>query len=287
MKKMLPLIKKNSLKYLQAAIFSECDFLVHAFCTRQGGVSQDEYAGLNMSFSEGDEESNVLQNWGRLADAFSIPLEQFLVVNQVHSDGIFVIKPHGNYFLSRAELNYDAIVTNRTGLAICIKTADCVPIFIVDKVKKVIAVVHAGWRSSALRICDKVIRLLQEKYSSSPQDILAAIGPSIGKCCYEVDSIVADSFRRQKNNELFLFPAAGANKWMLDLAEANRQQILDCGVPEKNIEMSGFCTMCNQDIFFSHRWSGGTTGRQINFMMIKGSPPCRALTLDDDLKRIH
>lgn len=281
MKKMFPLIKKNSLEYLQATIFSECDFLIHAFCTRQGGASQDEYAGLNMSFSEGDEEYKVLQNWGRLADAFSIPLEQFLVVNQVHSDGIFVIKPHGNYFPSRAELNYDAIVTNRTNLAICIKTADCVPVFFADRLKKVIAVVHAGWRSSALGICDKVIRLLQEKYSSSPQDILVAIGPSIGKCCYEVDSIVANSFRQQKNNESFLFPTAGMNKWMLDLAEANRQQILDCGVPEKNIGTSGFCTSCRQDIFFSHRGSGGITGRQINFMMIKGEAPCRVFTLDD------
>jgi uncharacterized protein, YfiH family len=273
--------KKDSISYLQAAIFSECDFLIHAFCTRQGGASQDEYAGLNMSFSEGDEEYKVLQNWGRLADAFSIPLEQFLVVNQVHSDGIFVIKPHGNYFPSRAELNYDAIVTNRTNLAICIKTADCVPVFFADRLKKVIAVVHAGWRSSALGICDKVIRLLQEKYSSSPQDILVAIGPSIGKCCYEVDSIVADSFRRQKNNESFLFPTAGANKWMLDLIEANRRQILDCGVPEKNIETSGFCTFCRQDIFFSHRGSGGITGRQINFMMIKGEAPCRVFTVDN------
>jgi YfiH family protein len=281
MKKMFPLIKKNSLEYLQATIFSECDFLIHAFCTRQGGVSQDEYAGLNMSFSEGDEEYKVLQNWGRLADAFSISLEQFLVVNQVHSDGIFVIEPQGGYFSSRSELNYDAIVTNRTNLAICIKTADCVPVFFADRLKKVIAVVHAGWRSSALGICDKVIRLLQEKYSSSPQDILVAIGPSIGKCCYEVDSIVANSFRQQKNNESFLFPTAGMNKWMLDLAEANRQQILDCSVPEKNIGTSGFCTSCRQDIFFSHRGSGGITGRQINFMMIKGEAPCRVFTLDD------
>ena len=133
---MFSISKKDSISYLQAAIFSECDFLIHAFCARQGGVSQDEYASLNVSFNEGDEEYNVLQNWGRLSKAFAIPLEQFLVVNQVHGDGIFVIEPQGSYFSSRAELNYDAIVTNRAGLAICIKTADCVPVFIVDKVKK-------------------------------------------------------------------------------------------------------------------------------------------------------
>ncbi len=278
---MFSLLKKDSISYLQAPIFSECDFLIHAFCARQGGVSQDEYASLNMSFNEGDEEYSVLQNWGRLSKAFAIPLEQFLVVNQVHGDEIFVIKPHGSYFSSRSELNYDAIVTNRTNLAICIKTADCVPVFIVDRVKKIIAVVHAGWRSTALEISAKVIGLMQNQYGSSLQNILVAIGPSIGKCCYQVDSAVADAFLRQKNNELFLLPGAVKNRWMLDLPEANRRQILDCGVPEKNIEISGYCTMCNQDIFFSHRGSGGITGRQINFMMIKEDAPCRVLIFDD------
>jgi YfiH family protein len=278
---MFSLLKKDSLSYLQAPIFSECDFLIHAFCARQGGVSQDEYASLNVSFNEGDEEYSVLQNWGRLSKAFAIPLEQFLVVNQVHGDEIFVIKPHGSYFSSRSELNYDAIVTNRTNLAICIKTADCVPVFFVDRVKKIIAVTHAGWRSTALKISAKVIGLMQNQYGSSLQNILVAIGPSIGKCCYQVDSAVADAFLRQKNNELFLLPGAVNNRWMLDLPEANRRQILDCGVPEKNIEISGYCTMCNQDIFFSHRASGGITGRQINFMMIKEDAPCRVLTFDE------
>jgi len=278
---MFSISKKDSISYLQAPIFSGCDFLIHAFCARQGGVSQDEYASLNVSFNEGDEEVSVLQNWGRLSKAFAIPLEQFLVVNQVHGDEIFVIPPHGGYFSSRSELNYDAIVTNRTNLAICIKTADCVPVFFVDRVKRIIAVVHAGWRSSALGISAKVIGLMQNQYTSSLQNILVAIGPSIGKCCYQVDSVVADAFRRQKNHKIYLLPANVGNKWMLDLPEANRRQILDCGVPEKNIEISGYCTMCNQDIFFSHRGAGGITGRQINFMMIKEDAPCRVLTFDD------
>jgi polyphenol oxidase len=278
---MFNLAKKNYIPYMQAAIFEECDFLIHAFCTRHGGVSREDYASLNMSFREGDEEFRVLQNWGKLADAFAIPLEQFLVLNQVHGDGIFVIEPQGSYFSSRDELNYDAIVTNRASLAICIKTADCVPVFIVDKVQKIIAVVHAGWRGTALAICAKVIRLMQNQYGSLPQDILAAIGPSIGKCCYEVDSITADAFGAQKGKEDFLFPKASKNKWMLDLPEANRRQLLDCDIPEINIELSGYCTMCHQDIFFSHRGAGGITGRQINFMMIKETEPCIVETLNN------
>ena len=279
---MFTLAEKNSIPYLQAAVFAECDFLTHAFCTRQGGISKEDYKSLNMSFREGDEEFRVLQNWSKLADAFAIPLEQFLVLNQVHGDDIFVIKPHGSYFSSRDKLNYDAIVTNRPGLAICIKTADCVPVFIADRVKKVIAVVHAGWRGSALGISAKVIRLMQNQHGSLPQDILAAIGPSIGLCCYEVDSVAAEAFKTQKDHEYFLFPKA-KNKWMLDLPEANRRQLLNCGIQEKNIELSGWCTMCNQDIFFSHRGAGGVTGRQINFMMIKETEPCMVTTLNSTI----
>jgi YfiH family protein len=279
---MLTLQKKKIIEYLQSSLLSNCDFLVNAFCTRRGGASQGDYKSLNMSFREGDEEFRVLSNWDRLATAFDIPLEQFLVINQVHGDAIFVIKQHGSYFSTRDELNYDAIVTNRTNLAICIKTADCVPVFIVDKVKKVIAVVHAGWRSSALGISAKVIKLMQNQYRTQPQDILAAIGPSIGKCCYEVDETAADAFGCHKNSEYFLFPGKKKDKWMLDLAEANRRQLMEAGVPEGNIEVSSYCTTCNQEMFFSHRGSGGITGRQVNFMMIKADQPCRVLTINND-----
>lgn len=284
---MFSLSKKNTVEYLHSPRLSDCDFLVHAFCTRHGGVSQDDYKSLNMSFREGDEEFRVLQNWDKLASAFNIPMENFLVLNQVHGDNVFVIKPHGDYFTSREVLNYDAIVTNRTDLAICIKTADCVPVFVVDRIQTVIAVVHAGWRGSALGISAKVIRLMQNQYGSRPRDLLAAIGPSIGPCCYEVDSPTAVAFRHQNNSESFLFPGKRKNRWMLDLVETNRRQMLNCGIPAANIESSGLCTVCRQDDYFSHRGSGGITGRQINFMMIKGDPPCHVLTVDDDLRRLH
>ncbi|MFZ2397080.1 MAG: peptidoglycan editing factor PgeF [Smithella sp.] len=279
--------KIHSIEYLESSLLSECDFLTHAFCTRLGGVSEDDYASLNISFREGDLEGKVLQNWHRLAMAFSIPLEQFLTLNQVHGDDIFVIKPFGDYFSSREALNYDAIVTSRTNLAICIKTADCVPVFIVDRIKKMIAVVHAGWRSAALEISAKVVRLLIEKYGSSKRDILAVIGPAIGKCCFEVDTIAANDFLKQKNHEAFLFPGKRPNKWILDLAEANRRQIMNCGIPEANIDVSDLCTSCRQDLFFSYRGSGGITGRQVNFMMIKGDAPCRVLTIGDEFPHIQ
>ncbi len=284
---MYSLSKRNAIAYLQAPVFSGCDFLVHAFGTRVGGASQDEYKSLNLSFREGDEEFRVLANWDKLSTAFEIPMENFLVLNQVHGDGIFVIKPHGEYFNSREHLNYDAIVTNRPNIAICIKTADCVPVFIVDPIKKVIAAVHAGWKGSALAITAKVARLLKSQYGSEARDLLAAIGPSIGPCCYEVDTAAADAFHGHHRCDTLLSPSKSKNRWMLDLVEANRTQLLEEGLTAEHIDTSGLCTKCRPDAFFSHRGSGGITGRQINFLMIKGEPPCRAQLFNNDLSQVH
>ena len=284
---MFSLTKIHAIEYLESSLLSECDFLTHAFCTRLGGVSEEDYDSLNISFKEGDMEGRVLQNWHRLSMAFGIPIDQFLTLNQVHGDDIFVIKPFGDYYPADGTPDYDAMVTTRNNLAICIKTADCVPVLIADRAKKIIAAVHAGWKGTALEITAKVIRLLMDKYHSSPQDILAAIGPSIGRCCFEVDAATADNFLKHKNHEDFLLPGARPNKWMVDLPEANRRQILNCGIPEDNIDVSGLCTSCRQDLFFSHRGSGGITGRQINFIMLKGEMPCRVLTVGNEYPQIQ
>lgn len=284
---MFPPDEKKTIAYLESPLLTSCDFLTHSFGTRIGGTSEGAYQSLNMSFREGDEEFRVLANWKILAGFFQIPVENFLVLNQVHGDGILVIKPQGDYFTSRESLNYDAIVTDRPNLAICIKTADCVPVFIADRVQKVIAAVHAGWRGSALGITAKTARLMQNLYGSRPENLLASIGPSIGPCCYEVDEPAAAAFRHRKNAGYFLSPGRRPDRWMLDLSEVNRRQLLDCGLFEDHIERTGLCTSCRQDTFFSHRASGGVTGRQINFMMIKGDPFCKALLVNEDSGQIH
>lgn len=277
----------NGVEYLQSPLLQESDFLVHAFCTRHGGVSQGDYHSLNMSFREGDEEFHVLQNWNNLSAVFQIPVEKFLVLNQIHGDDIFVIGPHGDYFSSREALDYDAIVTNRTNLAICIKTADCAPVFLVDRAKKIIAAVHAGWRGSALGITAKTVRLMRSQYGSQPSDLAAAIGPSIGPCCYEVDAATVDQFRGHADCESFRKPGKRKDRWMLNLVEVNRAQLREAGLSEQAIDSADLCTSCRQDRFFSHRGSGGVTGRQINFLMLKEDPPCRVFMMDEPVRQIH
>ncbi len=277
---MFSVSKKNSIAYLESPLLKSCDFLTHAFCTRVGGLSRDDYKSMNMSFEEGDEEFRVLGNWDKLATSFDIPLDNFLVLNQVHGDDILVIGPHGEYFTSREALNYDAVVTNRPNLAICIKTADCVPLFVVDRVKKVIAAVHAGRSGTALEITAKVVRLMRQQYGSLPGDMLAALGPCIGRCCYEVDGEVARAFQCFARAGEFLSAGTRPGRWMLDLVEANRQQLTESGIPAGNIEASGLCTACRTDAFFSYRRSGGITGRQINFMMITSGSVYRTYFAD-------
>jgi len=263
--------QKGSLKYLDSGAFLDMDFIVHAFCTRWGGVSRGAYENLNFSFREGDPTDRVDKNWEILATAFQVPRRQFFVVNQVHEDRILLIdhehpKPSENQLLQ-----YDAILTDRPGLAIGIKTADCVPILMVDPIRRVIGAVHAGWKGTSLGIAAKAVEALASRYLSKPSDLIVAVGPAIGPCCYQVDEVVFESVGDPSGRDSLFRPCREKGKWMLDLPLANRLQMERKGIPSRNIITSGFCTACRGDLFFSHRREKGKTGRHLNFIMIRGA----------------
>lgn len=258
--------QRGSVKYLEAEILRQCDSIIHAFCSRWGGVSEGRFSNFNFSISEGDGSEQVLKNWTILSDAFMIPVADFCTVRQVHEDGILIID--GSTDVSSVQNgDYDAIITNRTGLAVGVKTADCVPIFLFDPVRNVVGVVHAGWRGTAKKIAVKAIRRFQEKFSTKTEDVVAAIGPAIGPCCYEVDRVVRDAM--EDHGAEVSTPSGNLDRWMFDLPMANRLQLLDAGVTSVNIVEAGICTSCNRDTFFSHRGEGGGTGRQLSFLMIR------------------
>lgn len=278
---------QNGIAYLHSPLLDQCDFLTHAFCMRHGGVSEGEYRSLNLSFCTGDDEFRVLQNWGILATAFQIPAENFLVLNQIHSNDILLVDEKDNFSNSLEALDYDAIATSRANLAICIKTADCVPVFLVDPGKKAIAAVHAGWRGSALGIAAKAVKTMRDSYGSQPGQLLAAIGPSIGPCCYEVDFAVASQFFAHPQREVFLKPAKRKDHWMLNLTEVNFLELQRAGLSRAAIERAEECTVCRQDNYFSHRASGGAAGRQVNFMMIRKETPARILRFNHHSRIFH
>jgi len=295
---MLELVKQGSIEYFAAAPWRVYPFLTHAFCTRRGGVSEGAFASLNMSLKQGDNDENIRKNWDLVAATFGISRENFFQIHQVHGDRILTIDDAASQTFDHQPREYDAIITNRPGLALCVKTADCVPVLMVDTEKRIVAAVHAGWRGTALNISGKVLMSLSERYGTRPRDVQAAIGPAIGACCYEVDATVYEAMESQPERDEIFTPRsgsgsgsgaglgsksgmgtktgmktetgreAGMGKWKLNLALANRHQLQYMGVPGENIHDADLCTSCASEWFYSHRKEGGITGRMLNFIMI-------------------
>ena len=265
---MFRIAQKGPLKYLESPDLDGCDFLIHAFCTRQGGVSKGHFASLNVSIREGDDADKVHQNFEMIASAFGFTAKQFLLVNQVHQDGIWVIDRPDPLSGDDPPPAFDALVTNQPGTALCIKTADCVPIFLVDPVRRIIGAIHAGWKGTALKIAEKTTDTFVRCFESSPRDILAFLGPAIGPCCYEVDEHVFKTMADHPQQKSFFYQARNRERWMLDLPLANKLQFLNKGILPEHILSADLCTSCREDLFFSHRREAGQTGRQLNFIML-------------------
>jgi len=271
-------LKAGDLQILQATALAKIPWLVHGFSTRPGGVS--DLGGekvLNLGFAEWDATENVLENRRRFQSSLDADGLKLCGLSQIHSDVVHVFEA-----APAAPCRGDASTTNRRGLLLAVQTADCVPILLADTKNRAGAAVHAGWRGTLQRIVTKAIGKMQMQFGTRPIDLLAAIGPSIGGCCYEVGTEVASEFRSQFSNasdwfdELRTGDEPNPLQWLnmkppghqpppknvlLDLRKANRAQLLEAGVPARNIFVSDLCTACRRDLLFSYRKECGTTGR--------------------------
>jgi len=263
---MFRFVKRGAIEYLEAEEISALGFVTHAFCTRQGGVSEGPFSDLNVGDRVGDREEDVRRNLTLVGEAFSIQEGRLMLMRQIHGNSIRVID--GDDPLPREAPECDGMITDRPGAALGIRTADCVPLFFVDRARRVIGAAHAGWRGVALGMAARMVDALRERFSSRNEDILVVIGPAIGPCCYEVDAPVVAALSSRREAGSFLIPCPEKDRWMLDLVLANRLQLLERGLREENILLAGFCTACRQDLFFSHRAGRGRTGRQLNVLML-------------------
>lgn len=263
---MFPLARKGPIEYLEDEKLSAQNWLTHAFCTRLGGVSSGPYSSLNVGDLVGDREENVIQNLNLVREAFGVPDGGLILMRQVHGDRILHLDGDGP--LPEALPECDGLISDRPGVALGVRTADCVPIFFADRARRIIGAAHAGWRGTALGIAARMVETLAGRFLSHREDLTALIGPAIGPCCYQVDAPVFEAFSAMPGADLFLRPCKELGRWMLDLALANRLQIRAAGVPPENICTSGLCTSCRPDLFFSHRAGGGSTGRQISLLML-------------------
>ncbi len=266
----MKIIKTGKVQYLEPKLFADSGVSVQGFTTRHEGVSRPPYNSLNLGLNALDSPHNVEGNRSILTRQFKIGLDRLVTVNQVHGDDILVIdepNPDYSHFL---KIDCDGIITNQPEVMIGVCVADCFPVLLLDPVCRVVAALHAGWKGTAGGISGKGIEALVKLFGSNPRDILAAVGPGIGPCCYEVDAPVMDAFAKKGQDLTFCLEDAGNGKFRLDLLQANYLQILRAGVPEGNVEVEKLCVSCNRDSFFSYRRDGGETGRQMGFIMLKG-----------------
>ena len=267
-------IKENKgVTYLTYPALEELSGFVHAFSTRLGGVSEGIYSSMNLSFTRGDDENSVMENYRRLAEAVGLSVENIVTSDQTHTANVRVITEadRGNGITKpRPYTDVDGMITNVPGLVLATFYADCVPLYFIDPVRKAIGLSHSGWRGTAAHIGAVTVRRMQEEYGSLPEDIYGAIGPSICQECYEVSEDVILEFQKtfpeQSWKDLFYRKENG--KYQLNLWEANRQIMLEAGLIEEHISLPGLCTCCNPEFLFSHRASRGKRGNLGAFLGI-------------------
>jgi purine-nucleoside/S-methyl-5'-thioadenosine phosphorylase / adenosine deaminase len=236
---------------------------IMAFSVRTGGCSPPPFESLNFSVSQGDALENVQCNYTTLAECLGIEADRIVTCRQVHEDRVQVIDA-----LPQVPPRADAIITSSPGIYPAIKTADCLPILLLDPERRVAGAIHAGWRGTVLRITRKVIRIMKSLYGTNPTDLVAGLGPAIGPCCYEVDEVVLKPFRQGfPQAEQFIIKSKSGNRskesLRLDLVGANRFELIQEGVPSTNIHSVELCTSCNSAIFFSYRRDGVKSGRHL------------------------
>lgn len=279
----------RGIRILQAAPLNKLPWLVHGFSTRPGGISRGSGVPpekvLNLGFTDWDTRENVLENRRRFQIALGATDLTLVTLKQFHSDVIHIFET------APAEVfRCDAFASRQPGLLLGIQTADCVPILLVDPRTRAVAAIHAGWRGTLQRIVTKTIGRMQMEFGTMPSNLLAALGPSIGGCCYEVGTEVASAFHAQFPSasewfdELRTGDEPNPLQWLnmkppghqpppkgvlLDLRKANRGQLLEAGLHDKNIFASDLCTACRRDLLFSYRKERALSGRLLSVIGIR------------------
>lgn len=236
---------------------------VHAVAGRSGGVSASPYASLNLGWSVGDGQAAVAENRRRLYCSLGLDPAKGAAGRQVHKDRVVAVEhPAGALDPEQGVPETDALLTDRPGVGLLVIAADCVPLLFCDPVRRVVGTAHAGWRGTVQNIAARTVEAMAARYGSRPGDLLVGIGPSIGRCCYEVDEPVLGPLRDALPDDYHdLIEPVREGHARIDLWESNRLLLLAAGVPAGNIEVSGLCTACNKETFFSERALGRPSGR--------------------------
>jgi YfiH family protein len=293
----VPRIASNGVQWLPVPAWQKMPWLWHGFSTRRGGLSRvycaDDAPGeLNLGFTDADDRETVLRNRQLFAEAVTgDPATPLVALKQIHSNR--TVQAAAEDAARERPSKADALMTDEPGLLVGIQTADCIPVLVADSKRHAVAAFHAGWRGTVNRIVESGIGRMRLAFGSRPEDLVAAIGPGIGPCCYSVGEEMLSNFESQfayarelfrevydsdpvrtKYPMLFLTQRAPGHSEIgpslhLNLVEANRCQLLAAGLKPRSIKFIGGCTSCQQDMFFSHRGSQGHAGRMLSVIGIR------------------
>ena len=269
-------ISTGILPMVESPLFQRETGLQHGFSTRKGGVSKEHLASLNLSFSVEDAKENVLENFRRIGERFGKTPEDFVLSKQSHETKVLKVgtKDRGKGITKDRDYEgIDALITDEKGIILSCFSADCVPILFYDPIHKAVGACHSGWRGTKGKILQNVVEEMRKHFSSNPAEILIAIGPSICKEQYVVSEDLALSFLEDYpdlgEDTASPIQRISKDKFQLDLWDLNRRIALNCGIKEEHISISGYCTMENPELFFSHRYSQGKRGLQGAFICLQ------------------
>ena len=253
--------KQGEVSWYSVPLFEKAGGVTAAFSMRQGGVSEGKLQSLNLGFAKPEPRENVQENYRRFFQPLGLDAEKIVITVQKHTD-IILKDAHLHTGLGwdvPSEIVADAEMTDQKGCVLVKLTADCVPVLLYAPDVHAIAAIHDGWAGTVKRLAQKTAEAMVQQYGADPSKMLAAIGPSIGKCCFEVEHDVADVFLKEFKTENTT--QVSDIKWHIDLWNCNVEQLMDAGLQRENIAVGGICTKCSpQDMFFSYRREGVNTG---------------------------
>lgn len=267
--------EQKGVAYLQFPLLEKTGLVTHAFSTRKGGVSEGIFSQMNFAERGGDSPENVQENFRRMAGVLGVEPGQMVLSQQTHTTNLRVVTRADagkGVVRQRDYTDVDGLLTCEPGLMLVTFYADCVPLYFVDPVRKAIGLSHSGWRGTVGGMGPKTVERMGQEFGSRPKDLLACIGPSICRDCYEVSEDVADAFRQAFPKEEWpeLLEENGGGKYQLDLWAANRNLLLRAGILPEHLAVAGLCTCCHPDLLFSHRATGGKRGTLAAFLMLRG-----------------
>lgn len=263
---------KDNVPYISYRALADIKWLKNGFSTRLGGVSDGVLSTMNLGFGRNDLPENVVKNHEIIANAIGFNPENIVASKQTHTTNVKIVSKKDcgkGIYRERDYDDVDGMITNEKGIVLATYFADCVPLYMVDTKNKAIGLSHSGWRGTVGKIGKVTLDLMKETYGTNPKDVIACIGPSICRDCYEVSEDVATEFEAAfKGREKDILINKGNGKYQLDLWECNYIIFKECGVYEENIHMPDICTCHNMEMMFSHRATQGRRGNLAAFLSI-------------------